>query len=68
MNFTHQDGPKYSFLESEEGIHEYSRLRCRFTVDKDLDNQQLIPLGGDPMHLLFAHGFARRGEFSDFVI
>ncbi|KAI8787006.1 ferric-chelate reductase 1 [Biomphalaria glabrata] len=51
-------------LVSEEGSYENGRLRCRFKIRRDLDEDypELKPLRGAPNHLLFAHGFANKGS------
>ncbi|XP_012934550.1 putative ferric-chelate reductase 1 [Aplysia californica] len=55
---------KYGFLLEEKGSYENARLRCKFTVRRDLDQyyDELKSLRGGPQHLLFAHGFAKKGS------
>ena len=47
----------------EEGSYHNGRLRCRFTVDRDIGfYYPEVPLiSGGPYHLLMARGFSRKG-------
>ncbi|KAK7099857.1 putative ferric-chelate reductase 1 [Littorina saxatilis] len=50
-------------IMNEEGSYHNGRLRCRFTVDRDLDRiyPELSYISGSPYHLLMSRGFANRG-------
>ncbi|KAK7495836.1 hypothetical protein BaRGS_00012826, partial [Batillaria attramentaria] len=51
-------------ITEEEGSYHNGRLRCRFTVERDLDiyYDEIPPISGSPYHLLMARGFANKGN------
>uniref|UniRef100_A0A0B7BD10 Cytochrome b561 domain-containing protein n=1 Tax=Arion vulgaris TaxID=1028688 RepID=A0A0B7BD10_9EUPU len=63
-NNAHYDKSLYPVIVAEEGSYDNGRLRCRFKINRDLDeyHSKLKAIRGGPNHLLFAHGFAVRGS------
>lgn len=51
-------------ITNEEGSNHNGRVRCRFTVDREIDYYypQLTHIGGQHYHLLLARGEAIRGR------
>ena len=56
-------------LTDVEGSYYNGRLRCRFTVERDLDiyYPELSFIASD-YHLLVSHGFARDGGFDSKIL
>lgn len=52
-----------SAISGEEGSYHNGRLRCRFTIDRDIDllYPELSRVGDANYHLLMGRGFASRG-------
>lgn len=51
-------------ITNEEGSYHNGRVRCRFTVDRDIDiyYPELPRISASPYYLLMARGFANRGR------
>ncbi|GFO18088.1 ferric-chelate reductase 1 [Plakobranchus ocellatus] len=55
---------QYAKIQHEEGSYQNGRLRCRFQIQRDLsdDYPELKDIRAGANHLLFARGFASRGQ------